>query len=149
MVVCRVPFPKPTSQLTKNEKLLKKETSTHIQSTQTVERFFTCKAIRALPNLSPMSFIFSSPSLSCSSTANRSASHSKCLLIAFMMMFTTASRGVSIIWNKRKATMVGGWAEISLEKPKDRRRGGAWRKAGKRARMVKIWICETAINFVG
>jgi hypothetical protein len=34
--------------------------------------------------------------------------------------------------------MVGGCVEMALEKSKERRRGGAWRKAGKSARIVKM-----------
>jgi hypothetical protein len=69
--------------------------------------------------------------------------------MAFIPMLTTASRGVRIIWKSRKATMVGGWAAISLEKSNERRTGGACRKAGNRARMVKMWICEMARSLVG
>jgi hypothetical protein len=52
-------------------------------------------------------------------------------------------------WNKRNATMVGGRAAIAFGKSKERRSGGAWRKAGNRASTVKMWNWDTAIIFVG
>jgi hypothetical protein len=60
-----------------------------------------------------------------------------------------SEEGGEFTWNRRKATIVGGWAEMALEKSKERRRGGAWRKAGKSARMVKICTWEMRRNLVG
>lgn len=45
--------------------------------------------------------------------------------------------------------MVGGLAATDLEKSNERSTGGAWRKAGKRANIVKRWACENAIILVG
>jgi hypothetical protein len=108
---------------------------THSQSTQTVDKFFTCRLINARPSRSPMSCISFAFSLCCNSHANRSASYSNRRLMAFIPIETTDSIGIRIIWKRRKATMVGGCAETAFEKSNARRKGGACRKAGKRARI--------------
>ena len=48
--------------------------------------------------------------------------------------------GRILAWKRRKAMIGGGLAATSAGKPNERRRGGAWRKAGNRARMEKMWI---------
>ena len=45
--------------------------------------------------------------------------------------------------------MGGGWDATDSGKPKERRRGGALRKAGKSARMVKRWNWDTMRSLVG
>lgn len=40
-------------------------------------------------------------------------------------------------WNSKNAIIVGGCADTSFGKPKERSMGGACKNAGKRARIVK------------
>ena len=155
-MICRVPDQFLSMRRRKNQQA----STTYIQSTQTVDKFFTCKVIKAFPSRPPIFFISSESSLSCSSHAKASASHSNFRLRAFIPILTMASRGVRIICNARRtslqrlkdetrrgwrtwksinAIMVGGRAATLLGKSNERRRGGACRKAGKSARMVKIW----------
>jgi hypothetical protein len=47
------------------------------------------------------------------------------------------------------AIMVGGRAATLFGKSNERRRGGACKNAGKRARMVNMWIWDTQRSLVG
>lgn len=52
-------------------------------------------------------------------------------------------------WKRMKAMSVGGWAATCFGKPNERRKGGAWRNAGKSARMVKMCNCDMQRRTVG
>ena len=58
-------------------------------------------------------------------------------------------RGRVRTWYSKNAMIVGGRAATSAGKSNARRSGGAWRKAGKSARIVKMCSCETERSFVG
>jgi hypothetical protein len=51
-------------------------------------------------------------------------------------------------WKRRKAIMVGGWIATYSGKSKERKTGGACKKAGNRARRVKMCNWETTRSFV-
>lgn len=52
-------------------------------------------------------------------------------------------------WKRRNATMVGGRAATAAGKSNARSTGGAWRNAGKSARMENRCSWETRRSFVG
>ena len=52
-------------------------------------------------------------------------------------------------WKIKNAIIVGGLAATLAGKSKERRTGGACKKAGNRAKMVKTWSCEMHNSLVG
>lgn len=52
-------------------------------------------------------------------------------------------------WKIKNAIIVGGLAATLAGKSKERRTGGACKKAGNSARIVNIWSCEMQSNLVG
>jgi hypothetical protein len=52
-------------------------------------------------------------------------------------------------WKRRKAIMVGGCVATCSGKSKERKTGGACRKAGNKARIAKMCNWETIRSFVG
>jgi hypothetical protein len=62
---------------------------------------------------------------------------------------TSKNTDITRTWKRRNAIMVGGRAATAFGKSKARRTGGAWRNAGKKARMVKMCTCEIRSSLVG